>query len=102
MKKNRTTQSAFVNVCIFLGLLVFFAGILVALFAATDPQSFTRNGNAHVRGQVAFQSLPPAAYMKRGLLGIMEPAMAMMKPGLLPLTTPGMCMSQERAGDWEH
>ena len=49
MKKNRTTQSAFVNVCIFLGLLVFFAGILVALFAATDPQSFTRNGNAHVR-----------------------------------------------------
>jgi len=30
-------------------MLVFFVGILVALFAATDPQSLTRNGNARVR-----------------------------------------------------
>ena len=33
MKKTRTAQSAFLNLCISLGLLVFFAGILVALFA---------------------------------------------------------------------
>src|SRR6476646_9505206 len=41
MKKKRTTQSAFGNVCIFLVLLVFSAGILFALFAATGSQPFT-------------------------------------------------------------
>ena len=49
MKKKHTAQSAFLNLCILLGVFVFFAGILVALFAATDPQSFTRNGNARKR-----------------------------------------------------
>src|SRR4051794_2129215 len=59
MKKTSTTQSApsgrrfgeagFLNLCILLGLFVFFVGILVALFAGTDPQSFRRNGNPRVR-----------------------------------------------------
>lgn len=49
MNKNQTTQSAFINVCILLGMLVFFAGIVVALFAATNPQSFAHNGSARVR-----------------------------------------------------
>jgi hypothetical protein len=41
MKKKHTAQSAFLNLCILLGLLVFFAGIVLALFAATDLQPFT-------------------------------------------------------------
>ena len=49
MNKNQTTQSAFVNVCILLGVLVFFAGIVAALFAATNSQSFAHNGSARVR-----------------------------------------------------
>ena len=59
MKKKHTAQSAparrsvreggFLNLCISLGVLVFLAGILIALFAATDPQPFTRNGNTRVR-----------------------------------------------------
>ena len=65
----------------------------IALFAAT-----VRNHSP----MSAHRLFPPAAYMKRGLLGIMEPAMATMKPGLFPLTTPGMFMSQERPSDWEH
>jgi hypothetical protein len=57
MKKTNTARAAlaprslgeggFLNLCILLGLFVFFVGILVALFAATDPRSFTGNGNAH-------------------------------------------------------
>src|ERR1051325_2349327 len=38
MKRKRTAHSAFLTVCILFGLIVFFAGILVALFAATDPR----------------------------------------------------------------
>ena len=34
MKKKHTAQSAFLTLCILLGVLAFFAGILVALFAA--------------------------------------------------------------------
>ena len=59
MKKKHTAQSAparrslgeggFLNLCILLGLFVFFVGILVALLAGTDPQSFRRNGNPRVR-----------------------------------------------------
>lgn len=41
MKKKCTAQSAFLTLCILLGLLVFFAGIVLALFAATDLQPFT-------------------------------------------------------------
>jgi uncharacterized delta-60 repeat protein len=43
MKKKPTSQSASFTFCILLGLLIFFAGIVLALFAATDPQSFTRD-----------------------------------------------------------
>jgi len=43
MKKKHTTQSAFLNLCILLGLPVMFGGIALALFAGTDPQSFTRD-----------------------------------------------------------
>jgi hypothetical protein len=59
MKKKNTAQfvpvhhslgeSGFSTLCILFGLLVFFAGLLLALFAAPNPQSFTRNGNARVR-----------------------------------------------------
>jgi hypothetical protein len=38
MKKKRTVRSAFSNLCILLGLLVFFVGMLVAGFAAAKPQ----------------------------------------------------------------
>ena len=51
MKKKHTAQSAparrslseggFLNLCISLGMLVFFAGILIALFAATGSQPLT-------------------------------------------------------------
>ena len=43
MRKRHTAQSAFLTLCILLGLLVFFAGIVLALFAATDLQPFTRD-----------------------------------------------------------
>ena len=58
MNKNQTTQSAFVNVCILLGVLVFFAGIVAALFAATNSQSFAHNGNARVRGSDGVPVVP--------------------------------------------
>jgi hypothetical protein len=35
MKKTRTGQAAFMNACVLLGLLVFFVGVLLALFAAS-------------------------------------------------------------------
>src|SRR5882762_3075562 len=38
MKKKPTAQSAFLSLCISLGMLVFLAGILLALFAATGSQ----------------------------------------------------------------
>src|SRR5918996_6056055 len=40
MKKKRTARSPFLNVCILLGLLAFFLGILFTLFAAANPPSF--------------------------------------------------------------
>ena len=40
MKKKHTAQSAFLSLCISLGMFVFFAGILIALFAATGSQPF--------------------------------------------------------------
>jgi hypothetical protein len=44
MKKKHTAQSAFLTLCILLGLLVFFAGIVLTLFAATDLQPSGRGG----------------------------------------------------------
>ncbi len=37
MKKKRTAQSAFFDACVLLGLVVFFTGTLLALFAASAP-----------------------------------------------------------------
>src|SRR4051794_37846914 len=48
MKKKHTAQSAFLTLCILLGLLVFFAGIVLALFAATDLQPFPRTHSAQL------------------------------------------------------
>lgn len=42
MKKLRSNQSAFLRLCVSIGLIVFFAGLLVELFAATNPQASTR------------------------------------------------------------
>jgi hypothetical protein len=38
MKKRRSNQSGSFRLCMLFGLLVFFAGVLLALFAATNPQ----------------------------------------------------------------
>jgi hypothetical protein len=48
MKKKHTAQSAFLSLCISLGVLVFFAGILLALFAATGSQPFTYERTPHI------------------------------------------------------
>ena len=48
MKKKHTAQSAFLNLCISLGMLVFLAGIVIALFAATDSQPFAYERTPHV------------------------------------------------------
>lgn len=42
MKKRPSNQSAFLRLCVSLGLIVFFAGLLVASFAAANPQASTR------------------------------------------------------------
>src|SRR6476646_482681 len=51
MKQKHTAQSAFVTLCILLGLLVFFAGILVALLAAGNPASFIHERTRDVSDQ---------------------------------------------------
>src|SRR5438105_7779340 len=43
MKNKRITQSAFFRLYILLGLIVFFAGALFALFALGSPQALTRD-----------------------------------------------------------
>ena len=45
MKKKRTAQSAFLSLCILVGLLVFFTGTLFTLFAAS-PTAWTSRGEA--------------------------------------------------------
>src|SRR6478752_4176059 len=47
MKKKQAAQSAFLSLCISLGMLVFLAGILIALFAATGSQPFTYERTPH-------------------------------------------------------
>jgi len=49
------------TLCIFLGLLVFFAGILVALFAAANPLSFTREGAGNRDAEVGRSNGMPLA-----------------------------------------
>jgi N-acetylneuraminic acid mutarotase len=54
MKKRRIAKAAFLNPCLLLGSLVFFGGVLLALFAAANPQVLidgrARNLDAHVNG----------------------------------------------------
>jgi hypothetical protein len=46
MNKRRATESAFFRLCLLLGLIVFFAGALLALFAATNLHvSTSERGN---------------------------------------------------------
>src|ERR1700756_948595 len=45
MRKRHTAQSSFLNTCILAGLLVFFTGILLALFAAS-PAAWISRGEA--------------------------------------------------------
>src|SRR6266403_2332802 len=59
MKTKRAAQSAFLNACICLGLLVFFAGVLLALFATSAM------GRSRPRG-----AKPPAlTHPARGVIG---------------------------------
>jgi hypothetical protein len=38
MKRKRSAQSAFLSACILLGLLVFFVGVLLSVFAASGHE----------------------------------------------------------------
>ena len=51
MKKEYTAQSAFGNHCIFVGLLAFVTGILLALFASANPPSFVHQRTRDVGDQ---------------------------------------------------
>jgi hypothetical protein len=61
MKKKHTAQSAFLNLCILLGLLVLFAGIVLALFAAATPQVWLRERGWHAGQHVHRANGPPVA-----------------------------------------
>jgi hypothetical protein len=52
MKRRRTTQSAFFNLCVLIGLAFFFAGLLLATLATANPQTSkrTRTRNLDARG----------------------------------------------------
>jgi len=61
VKKKDTTESAFLRLCVFLGLLVFFAGIVFALLAAANPRAFARERAWYVDEQVHRVSKAPVA-----------------------------------------
>src|SRR5690348_73063 len=44
MKKKHTARSAFAKLRILLGLLIFFTGVFVALFARPNPQAMVHEG----------------------------------------------------------
>src|SRR5437016_1166662 len=52
MKKKRTAHAAYLNLCISIGLAVFFFGLLLSMLGAASPQTpmraHTRNLDAHV------------------------------------------------------
>ena len=52
MRKRHTSQFAFLSLCISLGVLVFFAGLLVALFGVANPQSSARERTRNRDGRV--------------------------------------------------
>jgi hypothetical protein len=56
MKKKHSAQSAFLSLCISLGMLICLAGILIALFAATGSQSFTHERTPHVPADGVYEA----------------------------------------------
>ena len=94
MKKKHTAQSAFLNLCISLGVLVFLAGILIALFAATGSQPFTSERTPHLPAGGVYEAWV-ARYNGTG--NSYDEAHR-----LLPLITPGTFMSLERVAAPEH
>jgi alpha-tubulin suppressor-like RCC1 family protein len=59
MKKKHTAHSGFLTLCISLGLLAFFAGLLVALSAIANPQSSTRENVRYADGHAHRAKGPP-------------------------------------------
>jgi hypothetical protein len=49
MRKRHTAQSAFLNLCLLLGVFVFFVATLLAVFATSAPRS-TRRGEVNRQG----------------------------------------------------
>jgi uncharacterized delta-60 repeat protein len=60
MKNKRIAQSAFFRLSILLGLIVFFAGALLVMFAAGGPQALTRDGARHL-GELHRANTPSVA-----------------------------------------
>lgn len=60
MKKTHASESAFSNICISLGLLVFFAGLLLALFARASPQQLIRIGGGEAGNYTNDANAAPA------------------------------------------
>jgi hypothetical protein len=54
-------EGGFSRLCISLGLLVFFVGVLLALFAAANPAPFTREGAGNRNAQAARSNGVPLA-----------------------------------------
>ena len=61
MKEKSGSQSAFLNLCVLLGLFVFFAGIFLALFARASSQALTRDRARHMGGQLYSPDGDPVA-----------------------------------------
>ena len=59
MKRKRITQSAFFRLCIPLGLIFFFAGTLLVLFAAANPKELNREGKRHIAPRTPHINRPP-------------------------------------------
>ena len=54
-------EGGFASLCIFLGILVFFAGVLLALFATASPQPLGRENTRYVGEQVDRTNVSPVA-----------------------------------------
>ncbi len=50
MKKRRTAQSAFLSLCVLIGLVVFFVGLLLATFATANLQTSIRARTRNLDG----------------------------------------------------
>jgi hypothetical protein len=53
MKKKSSSRSAFLNLCVLIGLVVFFAGLLLTLFAAANPQASIDTTAGVIGGEIA-------------------------------------------------